>query len=88
MKYDKIDTLHLVFEPYVIKILHLLRDNSKRFSNLRADIHNPRTLSLKLSKLLEYGLIEAAPMKINNKFTNSYKLTPKGKKILLMLDKI
>lgn len=90
MKYDKIDTLQLVFQSYILDILKQLEKEPKRFTELRVYVKTKRTLSIKISKLLEYGLIEVFPQLVTGKlrYANYYKLTKKGKQILERIAKI
>lgn len=88
MKHTKEDTLRVIFEPYVLNILRILKKDPKRFNELKKDIKTKRTLSLKLEKLLDYGLIELVPLKTNGRFANYYKISDRGKKILEGLKRI
>jgi DNA-binding HxlR family transcriptional regulator len=88
MKHTKDDTLRVIFEPYVLNILRSLIKESKRFNELRKEVKTKRTLSLKLSKLLDYGLIELVPLKTKGRYANYYKISDNGKKILEGLKRI
>lgn len=88
MEDSKFDIIQLVMQPYVLDILHLL-DEPKRFNDLRTCVKNGRTLSLKLTQLLKYGLIEKSPLK-NEKgsYVNSYIISKKGREFVKKLEKI
>lgn len=88
MKSGKEDTLDLIFAPYFLNILRSLVDSPKRFSELRKDVKTKRTLALKLNKLLDYGLIELVPVKVNKRYANYYALSEKGSKLLKGLEKV
>lgn len=87
MKDNKFDLVHLVMEPYVLDILHAL-DKPKRFSDLIQYVKNRKTLSIKLSKLLKYGLVEHFPLKVADGYANSYTISKKGMKLLKGLEKL
>ncbi|MDE1849732.1 MAG: helix-turn-helix transcriptional regulator [Candidatus Micrarchaeota archaeon] len=88
MKYDKYDTLHIMMKRYSITILKAISDNPLRFSDLMHSVRNSKTLSINLSRLLEYGLIEIVPIKTGNKYGNFYRLSDKGKKLLSKIERI
>ncbi len=59
MKYDKYDTLGVMMKRYSIEILKAVRNKPLRFTDLRIRIvSNPKTLSISIGRLIEYGLIE------------------------------
>ena len=78
----------LVFKRYAIQILRLIGEKPKRFSELRKEIRNKRTLSSRISELLEFGLVEIIPVRVGQKYANYYKLTTKGKEIIKLLKRI
>lgn len=82
MKEDKISVVKLVLEPYVLDILKELSKSPKRFSALSKICKNERTLSKKLRLLEESELLENTPLKVGNKYVNSYTITSRGKSIL------
>lgn len=88
MREAKQDILNVLFEKYSIQLLRLLNDKPMRFTEIQKHIKNARTLSLKLMKLQENGLIEVAPVKVEGKYVNSYKISKKGKEIVKTLEKI
>ena len=87
MKKEKYDTIGLVMEPYVLDILHAL-SNPKGFTDLVEYVKNRRTLTLKLNKLILFGLIEHHPIKRGEKYADSYIISKKGKSIVEKLEKI
>ena len=87
MKEEKFDLVKLTMEPYVLDILNIL-DKPKRFNELAGYIKNRKTLSLKLPKLMKYGLIEYAPMKTDKGYANAYIITKKGKDLVEKLNKL
>ncbi|MDE1823618.1 MAG: winged helix-turn-helix transcriptional regulator [Candidatus Micrarchaeota archaeon] len=84
----KLDILRLVLQPYSIEILEALRADAKRFSELKQYVANERTLSLKLSKLLESDLIKVVPKKTEKKYVNTYKISEKGLHVLEKIEKL
>ncbi|MDE1825626.1 MAG: hypothetical protein KGH61_03505 [Candidatus Micrarchaeota archaeon] len=54
----KLDTLQIILRPYTLDLLKGLKETPERFGNLKKYVKNERTLSLKLSKLQDYGLVE------------------------------
>ncbi len=87
MKEEKFDLVKLTMEPYVLKILNIL-DKPKRFNELVNYIKNRKTLSLKLPKLMKYGLIEYAPVKTDKGYANSYVISKKGRELVRKLNKL
>ena len=55
---------------------------------LRNKIKTRRTLSTKLSRLREYGLINVVPIQVGNRYVSSYIITDKGKRIMRLLEKM
>ena len=89
MKYDKYDTLGVMMKRYSIEILKAVNEKPLRFSELRMKVvRNPKTLSINISRLLEYGLIEVVPIKTGAKYSNFYRLSDNGKKLLHKIEKI
>lgn len=87
MNASRFDLVQLVMQPYVLDILKALR-KPKRFNDLLKHVKNRKTLSLKLPKLMKYGLIEHYPLKTENGYVNSYIVSKKGKEIVNKLEKI
>lgn len=87
MNPEKFDLVQLVMQPYVLDILKAL-DKPKRFNDLLKYVKNRKTLSLKLPKLMKYGLIGHHPLKTENGYVNSYIISKKGKEIVSKLEKI
>ena len=81
------DIRRIVLQKYVLDILRALK-TPKRFGELNLIVKTKRTLTGKLYKLRSYGLIEIAPAMVNNRYTNSYTLSAKGKRLLELLEKI
>jgi len=75
MKAEKFDIIQLVMQPYVLDILNAL-DKPKRFNDLLKYVKNRKTLSLKLPKLMEYGLIEHHPFKTEKGYVNTLRIPP------------
>ncbi len=88
MDRDKEELFHLIFEPYILNILNNLKAGRKRFKDLKQLTKNDRTLSSKLKKLKELGLINTEPIEKDEKFFTGYNITDKGIKIIKALDKI
>lgn len=88
MESEEIDVLRIVLEQYVLDLMRNMSEKPKRFSELTSIIHNERTLSLKLVKLMDYGLIESVPIKRGRKHINYYKVSKRGKKVLDVLDNL
>lgn len=87
MKERKFDIIQLVMQPYVLTLLKDL-GKPKRFGDLVKLFRSRRTLTIKLSKLKENGLIEDYPLRTEKGFANSYIITKKGKEIVKKLEKI
>ena len=77
-----------ILQPYILDILHALVNQPKRFGDLKRYVNNERTLSLKLSRLQDYGLIKMEHVKVDDKYINRYNITNKGKGILESLKKL
>jgi DNA-binding HxlR family transcriptional regulator len=88
MKYDKLDVLRLVLQPYALDVLHSLAGQPKRFSELAKEVKNERTLSLNLVKLIDSGLIKTVSKKKDGKFINYYSISERGKKMLAKLERL
>ncbi|HVA83220.1 MAG TPA: winged helix-turn-helix transcriptional regulator [Candidatus Aquilonibacter sp.] len=88
MKEGKVDVLNVILEKYSIQILRLLDGKPMRFMEIQEHIKNARTLTLKLTKLQKSGLVEAAPIKVEGKYVNSYKISKRGHEIVKTLKKI
>lgn len=82
---EKRDIRDIVLQRYVLDILKELA-TSKRYGDLQKKIKTKRTLSSKLVKLKEYGLISVTPILVGNRYVSSYKLTEKGKETLKVLE--
>ena len=87
MKGEKFDIIQLMMQPYVIDILNAL-DKPKRFNDILKYVKNRKTLSLKLPKLMKYGLIEHFPLKTPKGYVNSYIISKKGKDIVNKLERL
>ncbi len=88
MEHSKRDLLQVMLQPYIIDILHVVEAEPKRFRDLKKYVKNDMTLSSKLSKLLDYKLIETVPMKTERRYINGYITSKKGKEILGKLEGI
>lgn len=88
MRYDKIDTLQLVMQPYILSILKAVRGEPLRFNDLLYYCKNSKTLSFKINKLLEYGLIEVMAKKVAGKYANFYTVSQKGKEFLDKIERM
>lgn len=88
MEKEELDTLRVVLQPYILDMLRSMEEKPKRFSELNVIISNERTLSLKLVKLMDYGLVESVAIKQGRKHINCYKLSGKGKRVLDNLGKL
>ena len=88
MKGVEVDPLKMVFRPYFITVLKLLKNGPKQFKELRAVVKNGRTLSLKLAQLINYGLVETIGIKKDGKYINCYKISTKGIRLLGALDEL
>jgi len=86
MKSKEIDPLKMVIRPYFLTILRILKNGPKQFKELKSTVKNGRTLSLKLSKLIDYNLVETAGIKKGGKYINCYKISTKGLQMLDALD--
>lgn len=87
MASESTDIRNIILQAYVLDILRGLK-TPKRFGELNKIVKTKRTLTTKLSKLRAYGLIEIAPVMVNNRYTNSYRLSKKGHKLIEVLEKI
>lgn len=69
-----------MFDEVSYRILLSLRDGGPaRFKDLRLIVKNPRTLSIKLEKLRQLGLVEGG---------GTYRLTPKGFRVARALEEL
>lgn len=73
----------------IIHYLSICRNNSAHFSDLKEDLDaiTPRALSLKLTELLEYGLVEKKVEGVTN-VAITYELTEKGRTLANALQPI
>ena len=83
----KEDVRDLVLQPYVLDILRELK-TPKRFNDLVKVIKNKGTLTIKLTKMKEFGLIKTVPMKVEDNYANSYVVSKKGEALLKKLEEI
>lgn len=81
------DITDIVLQRYVREILREL-NTPKRYGELQSKIKTKRTLSAKLIKLRQYGLIDVKPIQVGNRYVSSYQLTDKGKRLKRLLEKI
>jgi DNA-binding HxlR family transcriptional regulator len=88
MSYSKDEVLNAILQPYILDILRSLKERPKRYGELKNEVKNDRTLSLKLSKLQDYGFIEFVHIKVDTKYVNCYTITPTGKKIIDVLKRL
>ncbi len=77
-----------VLQPFILDILRALANGPKRFVDLKRYVKNERTLSLKLSRLQDYGLVKMDHVKVAGKYINRYDITAKGKTLLESLKKL
>lgn len=82
MKDEKLEILQIVLKPYTLGLLRALTSKSMRYGDLKKQVKNDRTLSLKLSVLQDHGLIKMVHVKSSGKYVNLYEITSKGKSIL------
>jgi len=87
MRLEEPDIRDIILQSYILDILHELK-TPKRFGELSKKIKTKRTLSTKLNKLRQYGLIEITPILVNNKYMNSYVISSKGKRVIAVLEKL
>jgi|GEM_PF-3660734 DNA-binding HxlR family transcriptional regulator len=87
MKSKKTDVRNIVLQPYVVDLLRELK-SPKRFNDLMKVIKNKGTLTIKLSKMKEFGLIKTMPIKVDDNYANSYVISERGKLILKKLEEI
>jgi DNA-binding HxlR family transcriptional regulator len=85
MATGKLPIRDVVLQPYVIEILKELKQ-PKRFKDLQDRITTQQTLSVKLSKLKNYGLVATVPIMVKGKYVNGYVLSETGKKIIRILE--
>ncbi|MEC5425540.1 helix-turn-helix domain-containing protein [Virgibacillus sp. C22-A2] len=73
----------------IIHFLSLCKDNTSHFSEIKRDFSSitSRALSLKLSELMEYGLIDKMVVGVSP-VVISYKLTEKGQELANALQPI
>jgi len=87
MKSKKSDMKDFILQIYVLDLLRALK-TPQRFNDLTKTIKNKGTLTIKLSKMKELGLIKTVPRKIEDTYTNSYVVSKKGKVVLKKLEEI
>ena len=83
----KSDLSSIILQRYVLAILKELK-KPRRARDLRKLVKAKRTVSTKLAKLSEHGLVETIPLKMDGRFVNSYVLTEKGRKLVRRLEGI
>ncbi|MBI2151619.1 helix-turn-helix transcriptional regulator [Candidatus Woesearchaeota archaeon] len=66
-----------------LKILELLENAPRRYNQLKSSCSSDRTLSQRLKQLDECGLVEAISIKSEGRFFVHYKITERGKEILI-----
>ncbi|HVC58368.1 MAG TPA: winged helix-turn-helix transcriptional regulator [Candidatus Acidoferrales bacterium] len=84
MKKDRIDIL----KPYFLDILKVLNEGPKRYTDLMAYVRNKRTLSQKLTKLQDYGLVDISHTKVGEGYVNFYQISRRGRGVLKAILKI
>jgi DNA-binding HxlR family transcriptional regulator len=82
---SKADILDVLMGSYSIHILELLKDGPKRFKDLKQLTKSDATLSTRISKMREFGLIDVVSIMIKKKYVNCYRLTSKGIRVLKAL---
>jgi DNA-binding HxlR family transcriptional regulator len=82
MKAKRLEILQIILKPYTLDVLKAVASQRKRYNDLKKQVKNDRTLSLKLSTLQDYGLIRMVHVKLNGKYVNLYEITSEGKKFL------
>jgi DNA-binding HxlR family transcriptional regulator len=87
MKSKKSDIEGFILQLYVLDLLRALK-TPKRFNDLTKTIKNKGTLTIKLTKMKDLGLIKVVPRKIDGVYTNSYVMSKKGKVVLNKLEEI
>ena len=87
MEESKLDALKLVMQPYVLPLLNALTE-PKRFNELMKLFKSRRTLTIKLAKLKEMGLIEYSPIETNKGYANGYVISKKGRELVKKLNKL
>jgi len=83
----KFDIVQLAMQPYVLTLLKAL-EKPRRFNELVKLFKSRRTLTIKLTKLKEKGLIEFYPLKTDKGYANAYIISKKGKSIVEKLERI
>lgn len=87
MEEGKYSIVQLAMQPYVLKLLNAL-DKPQRFNDMVKLVRSRRTLTIKLNKLMDSGLIEYYPLKTVKGYANSYVISKKGKEIVRKLNKM
>lgn len=85
-------TFEIIGKKWIGQLIHYLflcENQTAQFSTIKRDLSGitPKALSMKLSELIEKGLIEKS-VSINSTVTISYSLTEKGKALAISLKPI
>jgi|GEM_PF-2953830 DNA-binding HxlR family transcriptional regulator len=80
----KLQILNLLVQPYTFSILKEMEEKPVRFSELVSKrITTPKTMSDKLRRLREYGLIDYVSIESKSgKYANAYQISDFGRRVL------
>ncbi len=81
-----IKLLRLVGEKYVYEILRTLSESPKRYSDLKPVCASDRTLTRKIQRLQDAGLVDTEMGKMGRKSVINYRLTAKGEAVFSRID--
>lgn len=74
-----------MLKQYYLEILKSLSEGAKRYSDLDVACLNEATRSIKLREMLKEGLIETFVQQDKKRMAVYYRLTGKGKKLLVLM---
>jgi len=80
--------LHILGRSYALEILRAVNEKSMRFTDLKDVCKSNRTRSARIKELEDRGLIKAIPTKIRRRAYIFYEITPKGREVLDVCEKL
>lgn len=85
---EKEDMLRILGKSHALKILQSLSDKEMRFLDLKNICNSNRTRSARLKELEAAGLVITIPKMIGKRAYTFYKITPLGKEVLKLAEKL
>ena len=82
------DILQILGRSHALEILRALNKKPMRFVDLKKVCESNRTRSARLKELEEKGLIRTVPKMIGRRAYTFYEITPLGKEVLTLCEKL